>query len=160
MFSGKTILGKRLAHQLAYDFLDTDKYIETECRCTIMEFFQQHGEAAFRLKERQLLERLKDIDHTVIATGGGLPCYGDAMNWIVSHGVSVYLKADVETLYNRFKNAAAQRPLLNGLSDEAVLQKIQTHLTEREIYYNRATITIDSNYDQLDTLVQRLHEIV
>ena len=75
MGSGKTTVGKLLAHTLGFRFVDLDEWIERSEGCSIRELFETKGEAYFRLCEsRALQEQLITDDSVVLATGGGTPC--------------------------------------------------------------------------------------
>ena len=101
MASGKTTLGKRLAGELNYRFLDLDDLIENQTGRKIEKIFEESGEHAFREIERIILsEHLEDQD-TVIATGGGAACYLDNMELMNRHGLTVFLDVPVEILTAR-----------------------------------------------------------
>ncbi|MFN5829806.1 MAG: shikimate kinase, partial [Bacteroidota bacterium] len=79
MGSGKTTVGKKLAAQLNYTFIDLDSYIEKQEGRSISELFNEHGENYFREVEHQCLQTLLKLEKLVIACGGGTPCFYDAM---------------------------------------------------------------------------------
>ena len=70
MGSGKSTIGKKLAHNLKHDFIDLDQYIQEQEGRTIKEIFEQEGEDYFRKLERVYLHRVIDSENTVISTGG------------------------------------------------------------------------------------------
>ena len=72
MGSGKTTIGRKLAKLIEYSFVDTDSEIEDDQGCSVSEIFKYGGEECFREMETRLLEKLKNIDNSVIATGGGI----------------------------------------------------------------------------------------
>ena len=74
--SGKTTLGKQVAHQLGYKFIDLDQRIVEKEGASIPEIFERQGVGQFRLIEREVLHDIVAIeDSYVMATGGGTPCY-------------------------------------------------------------------------------------
>ena len=81
MGSGKTSMGKLLATQLSYDFVDLDAYIETKYHKTVSQIFAEMGESKFREIERKCLRLVGEFEKTIISTGGGSPCYFDNMEY-------------------------------------------------------------------------------
>jgi shikimate kinase len=90
--SGKSTWGKRLASVLNYDFVDLDTMIEKHYCATIDQIFKEKGEDYFRAIEKEVLENTASFNNTIIACGGGTPCYFDNMNWINLHGKVCILK--------------------------------------------------------------------
>src|ERR1700731_760133 len=86
MGSGKTTLGRKLAHRLDYEFIDLDQVLEARAGMTIAEYFTQFGEDAFRKLESQVLKQTPYPANAVVSTGGGLPCFFDNMEWMNVHG--------------------------------------------------------------------------
>lgn len=137
MGSGKTTFGRNLAEKLNYKFIDTDKEIETLVGMSISTIFEKKGEAYFRQLEREYIKQLK-VQNVVIATGGGLPCFYDNMNYLNKIGVTVYLKYSVEELFERLKNETVSRPLLKEKSDTELFEFVEGLLKSRESYYLKA----------------------
>jgi shikimate kinase len=79
---GKSTLGKQLARQLHYSFIDLDKAIEQAEGKSIPDLFEQKGESYFRLVEQRQLKETARKNHIVIAVGGGTPCYYENMEWM------------------------------------------------------------------------------
>jgi shikimate kinase len=152
MGSGKTTVGKKLAAQLNYTFIDLDSYIEQQERRSISELFNEHGENYFREVEYKCLQTLMKLEKLVVACGGGTPCFYDAMQQMNEHGITVYLQMNVLAIFNRLKQGRMQRPLIAGKSDEALRQYIDQKLKEREPLYLKAQIVvpaIDLNISEL-----------
>ena len=145
MGSGKTTVGKKLAAQLNYTFIDLDSYIEQQEGRSISELFNEHGENYFREVEHQCLQTLLKLEKLVIACGGGTPCFYDAMQQMNEHGITVYLQMNVLAIFNRLKQGRMQRPLIAGKSDEALRQYIDEKLKEREPLYLQAQIVVPRN---------------
>ncbi len=145
MGSGKTYLGERLAERLGWPFFDLDRLLEAGEGKTITTIFAEKGEAAFRDLEREYLHTLGNQAPAVVATGGGTPCFFDNMNWMKAHGMTIYLKAPVEMLYERLHRERAGRPLLAGLSDGELRDFIEKKLGEREEWYRRAEMVMTSS---------------
>ncbi|OAB75670.1 shikimate kinase [Cochleicola gelatinilyticus] len=160
MGSGKSSVGKKLATVLKCPFIDLDAYIESQEQKTISQLFQQKGEIYFRKKERKYLEELlKGTAPIVLATGGGTPCYGDAMKYLVTHKDTrtVYLQCDLDTLTNRLFHEKDQRPLISHLNDkEALNDFIRKHLFERSFYYNQAELKVPVKHLNIDEVVEHV----
>ena len=113
MGSGKTTIGKHLAQQLQYRFIDTDGTIETIAKKSIPAIFEESGESSFRQLETQVLDCLSSYTRSVVSTGGGtiqLP-----MNWsYLRNGLVVWLDVDVEILKKRVAQNE-NRPLAGKL---------------------------------------------
>jgi shikimate kinase len=142
MGCGKSSLGKRLASRLDYDFYDIDHGLEEKKGMKVPEIFSTFGEETFRKWESEVLKETANMDNVVIATGGGTPCHFDNMDFILKHGISVYLRMDVASLANRLENSRKIRPLVARLSGKALLEEIENRLTEREPYYMRANCIV------------------
>lgn len=140
MGSGKTTFGKELAAKLNYQFLDTDKELEDLVGMSVNEIFEKKGETYFRRLERQLIEKIV-VQKTVIATGGGMPCFFDNMDYLNRIGVTVYLRYSAEQLFERLKEDEGSRPLLKDKSSEELFDYIVSLLNERESFYLKAQTT-------------------
>lgn len=143
MGCGKTTMGKRLARYLEYDFVDLDKFLEDKAGMTINEFFKTRGETVFREFEKDILQEGSFNDDTVIATGGGLPCFFDNIRWMNENGFTVYLKMPPGGLVKRLKHAT-DRPLISGLNEQELLKFITNKLDEREPFYEKARLVVDA----------------
>jgi shikimate kinase len=154
--SGKSSIGRRLAQRLGLDFSDADAEIEAAANMTIPEIFQSRGEAEFRKGEQKVIIRLLDTGSQVIATGGGAFMNADTRARIKEKGVSIWLKADVETLLKRVKRKS-NRPLLQNPDPEGTLRNL---LAAREATYAEADLTITScevpHEDVVDAIVNML----
>lgn len=139
---GKSTLGKQLANALGYSFLDLDKQIVFLEGRSIQHIFEQEGEDYFREAEQHMLHQTVNSNQTVIATGGGTPCFFDNMEWINKQGTSLYLEANTAFIVSRIRHNKDKRPLLKG-KEEGELETFITHiLAEREPFYSRAHLRI------------------
>ncbi|GAB4279619.1 MAG: shikimate kinase [Marinilabiliales bacterium] len=142
MASGKTTHGKKLAKILNYDFFDTDKCIEQQEQINISEIFQKEGEEYFRKVERKILRQLVDNNNdAVIATGGGTPCFYDNMEFMNQNGLTVFLKLDFKTIYNRLLHSKKIRPLANNILNKHQLHELYNF---RLKFYEQSRIKIDA----------------
>ncbi len=142
MGSGKTAVGRMAAAQLAFEFVDTDALIEAAAGMSIPEIFAREGEPGFREWERKIVRTLAERSRTVIATGGGLPTYGDHLEQLKQHSLVVCLWASPEVLYERVRHHD-HRPLLRT-SDP--LARIRELLARREPYYRQADVLIQTEH--------------
>ncbi len=148
---GKTTIAKQLAKQLNIPFTDTDKAIERKTAKCINTLFQNDGEMHFRNLEKALLHQIKG--NQIIACGGGLPIYNNNMDFINSNGVSIYLKANTNTLVNRLKENKVNRPLINKLSDKDLKDFIEQQLILRNPFYTQAKhIVVVDNKSETEIL--------
>ena len=140
MGAGKSRVGRQLAGQLGLDFVDADAEIEAAAGCTITEIFERFGEDAFRDGERRVMRRLLDGPVRVLATGGGAFIDPATRARVRECGISVWLRADLDTLLARV-GRRSNRPLLaNGDQRE----KLTALIKERYPIYGEADIVIDS----------------
>ena len=144
MGCGKSTLGKKVATKTGYSFIDLDDLICQKINMSISQYFDLHGEAAFREIERETLHSLYGIKNTIVATGGGTPCYDDNMEWMNKNGKTVYLKIPPKALLSRLSQKDIDsRPLLKGKSHEELLAFIESKLEERSPFYKQAKIIYD-----------------
>ncbi len=153
---GKTTIGRRLAARLGRTFVDADAEVEAAAGRTVAEIFADFGEAAFRDGERKVISRLLGEPRPIVlALGGGAFMDPDTRAIIKTRAVSVWLRADVETLFERVMRKPGQRPLLESDDPRAVLERLHA---ERAPVYAQADTTVDSEAASHDTTVQRLVE--
>lgn len=152
MGTGKSSVGRCVAEQLHFEFLDTDELIETRAGKTITEIFAQNGEPAFRELEHQLVEQLALRHRTVISTGGGLPVQPDNLESLKRHALVVCLWASPEKILERVRDQA-HRPLLQNPNP---LEKIQTLLAAREEFYKRADVLVNSEFRSVREVAQQV----
>ena len=156
MGSGKTTVGRKLARALDMEFGDLDDAIEKKQEAQISEIFETMGESAFRAIEREMLRETADRKGSVIATGGGTPCYSDNMEWMNEHGTTIYLQFPAAALVDRLENARGNRPLISGLSKEELLAYTSEKLEERVPFYMRSDHIVDGHNVAVDTLISLL----
>ncbi|MCG8581831.1 MAG: shikimate kinase [Bacteroidales bacterium] len=154
MGSGKSTLGRRLKTELGWDFIDLDDYFEMRFNTTIKQFFAEYGEDAFRKAERKMVSEVAAKEKTIIATGGGAPCYFDNMQLMNEFGLTIYIKLSVETLAGRLSSPKQVRPLIAGKSGEELKTYISQKLAEREPFYNKAQVIADADVLGVDGFVR------
>ncbi|HNW56419.1 MAG TPA: shikimate kinase [Bacteroidales bacterium] len=156
MGSGKSTAGEKLSSLLGWPFIDLDKAIEEHCRMPIPDIFSKYGELYFRTVETEVLKSIKPHTSTVISAGGGTPCHGDNMEYMLKNGLTVYLKMTPEQLKNRLLNSTDVRPLIKDLSNEELLGFIVGKLSSREKWYEQSKIIIEAK----DLNIHFLHSII
>ena len=140
MGAGKSSVGKKLSEEISVPFVDSDDEIELAAGMSVSEIFEQFGEAYFRAGEERVIKRLLSSHPRIIATGGGAFMSRTLRSLIKLHGVSVWLKADFETLWDRIQGKR-NRPLLEVKDPKSVLNKL---LKERDQFYQEADISVHS----------------
>jgi len=146
---GKSTIGRRLAARLQLPFVDADMEIEAAAGMSIPDIFETHGEPHFRDGEARVIARLLEGGPAVLATGGGAFMREDTRSRIGSKAVSIWLKADADTIMRRVKRRV-DRPLLQT-ADPA--QTVGRLIEEREPFYGRADLTIWSREVPHDKIV-------
>jgi len=141
MASGKTSVGRRLAHRLGYAFLDTDHFIESKIGCTIPEIFSIQGEAYFRDLETRLASRLHKLENTVISTGGGMIITPGNQERLQAAGVIVFLKARKQDIIERLKRDS-RRP--KAREDGDLETTVANLMTARLPVYEQADIILET----------------
>lgn len=154
MGAGKSSVGRRLAQKLDMPFVDADREIENAAGCTIPEFFERFGEEEFRRGERRVIQRILDGPPVVLATGGGAFMAEDTRAAIAAHAVSLWLKADLDVLFERVSRRQG-RPLLANKDPRAVLEKL---MGERYPVYALADIEVESRPGPIEVTVERAYE--
>ena len=152
MGAGKSTIGRRLAHALGLQFIDSDQEIVEAAGCSISDIFEIYGEAIFRDVEQRVLLRLVGGEPCVIATGGGAFMNPAIRVAIKEKAISIWLKAELNVLVERVSRRDT-RPLLKAGDKGAILQKL---MDDRYPLYGEADITIDSNAGLHDMVVERV----
>ena len=151
MGSGKTTVGRRLAHALNQVFFDTDHEIINKTGVTIDHIFDIEGEEGFRERESKILENLCQMSNIILATGGGIVILPRNRKILKNSGLVVYLSSSVNQLLKRTAKSKT-RPLLENSSDR---RKTITELLEaRDVYYREVASFV------VDTTGKKLHEVI
>jgi shikimate kinase len=140
MGCGKSTIANKLSGMVQIPYVDLDEYIEKKAKQTIKQIFETHGEIYFRKLEHTLfIELLNTPDKMIIGLGGGTPCYANNHELLNGEGVtSIYLKASIDTLFNRLVANKSKRPLIADKSEGEMKEFIAKHLFDRSFYYNHA----------------------
>lgn len=155
MGAGKSSIGKRLAKALNLPFVDSDEEIVKAAGCTIPTIFEIYGEPKFRDLERRVLQRLlTEGSCSVIATGGGAFMNDETRALIKEKGVSLWLKADLDVLYERVSRKN-NRPLLEKGDKREILAKL---MADREPFYSQADAAVNSDMGAHENVLSRVLE--
>ncbi|WP_339633921.1 shikimate kinase [uncultured Sneathiella sp.] len=152
MGAGKSSIGRRLANQLGLPFKDADAEIEAASNLTVSEFFDLHGEAAFREGERKVIARLLKEPRHVLATGGGAFMDKKTRSLIKKKGCSIWLRAELDVIYKRCMKRN-NRPLLKTGNPKNTLKML---MEERYPIYADADITVDSGDGPHEIVVDKI----
>lgn len=153
MGSGKSTMGRRLASYLKWSFVDLDEKIENSDGMSIPDIFSRKGESFFRESESKALRELQSESNIVISTGGGTPCFGNNMEFMLESGLTIYLKMTPSSLKRRLVRSSEGRPLLKDIDRRDLEGFIASKLAEREKWYSRAEIIADVSNTGLSYLL-------
>ena len=156
MGTGKTCVGRILADSLDWPFCDVDSEVEQAVGMSIAAYFAQAGEAAFRDREQEAVERICQRTGQVIATGGGVVLRQQNIDRLKATGVVVCLAASEQEIVARTA-ADAGRPLLNRPDR---LQVIRDLLAERMPQYRQADIWLDTDGKSATETAAELQQIL
>ena len=141
MGAGKTAIGRRVASRLGLPFADADQEIELAAGCSVQDIFAAYGEPAFRDVERKVIARVLDGPIQVLATGGGAYMDPSTRAAIAQRGISLWLRADLETLLARTARRN-NRPLLKNGDPRSILADL---IERRYPVYAEADLVVDSS---------------
>lgn len=140
MGAGKSAIGRIVAQQLGLPFIDTDTEIERVSRMSISELFAAYGEEEFRALETRVIKRLLRTGPRVVSTGGGAFINEKTRKQIERGGLSVWLSAELDVLWERV-NKRDHRPLLKTENPKQTLKDL---MDKRYPIYGLADITVQS----------------
>src|ERR1044071_5422938 len=152
MGTGKTSIGRLVADQLHFDYLDTDEMIQSATGKTIADIFSREGEAAFRALEEKIVKEISTRTKTVISTGGGLPVNPKNLAGLKSHALVVCLWASPEKIWERVKNQS-HRPLLH---DPEPQKKMRELLAARKPFYKKADGLLNTELRSMREVAQQV----
>lgn len=158
MGSGKTSVGKRLAKKLNLPFVDGDQEIEKAAGLSLVDVLKCFGEEEYRAGEMRVMKRLLQGTPCVLASGGGSFVAEQTRALAKNHAVTVWLKADVDVLYNR-TTGRKHRPFLEG-NDSHLKNKLEKYICEEYPYYSEADIVVETKEEQVDNTVNRVIDAI
>ena len=152
MGAGKSTIGRRLAKQIGWRFVDSDEEIEAAAGCSIADIFTIHGESIFRDLEQRVIARLLSEEPMVLATGGGAWIQPGVRQIIKDQATSVWLRADLDVLADRVSKRN-HRPLLETGDKREILERL---MQDRYPIYQLADMVVDSSHGPHETVVERV----
>jgi len=154
MGSGKSAVGRHLARLFRLSFHDSDADIEAKTGVDVAFIFEKEGEAGFRLRERESIDRLTRLEGVVIATGGGAVIHPENRRALAERGVVVYLETSVDQQLERTRHGK-HRPLLNDTDPKMKLGELmrQRALLYREI----ADLTVSTDGRRVQLVAEEIY---
>ena len=155
MGSGKTAVGRHLARLFHLTFYDSDADIEAKTGVDIAFIFEKEGEAGFRVRERESIERLTQLESIVLATGGGAVIEAENRRMLAERGIVVYLETSVDQQLERTRHAR-HRPLLNDTDPEEKLKELM--LRRAALYAEIANVTVSTDGRKVQLVAEEVHQ--
>ena len=156
MGSGKSAIGKILAHRLDYKFIDVDKVIEIDAGKTIKKIFEEDGEEYFRDLEERITTNILKHKETIVSLGGGAIINNKIRSSIKKNSYNVYLNVNVDILTKRLQNSKT-RPLIYKKNLKKELIKL---MGIREKFYLKADLVIKNEKNISDTAENIIKKII
>lgn len=153
MGSGKSAIGRALSALLGYEFIDLDEEIVAATGQPINALFDKFGEGHFREIEHQTLVSYSLVNSTVIATGGGAPCFHDNLKIMEAAGDTIFLDVPFDVAFSRI--SGSDRPLVKqGQEDLELLYK------ERLEVYRMAAIEVDAGSGTAQEIAEKIVRVL
>jgi 3-dehydroquinate synthase len=151
-FTGKSVVGERVARKLGWEFIDSDHTIASITGKTIPQIFAEDGEARFRELERDVITKACKGKQRVIVTGGGAIIDQNIRDLLLHSGVVICLEAQPQTIYKRLLESTqiedtVPRPLLNAADPLAHIIQLKA---ARQAYYAVADWAVYNDTLSLD----------
>lgn len=158
MCSGKSTIGRILAKEIGFEFIDTDQWISQKMNLTVGEIFEAKGEDYFRKLETKTVKYFSEnLNNTVLSTGGGLSIREENIPYLKEIGTVVYLKVSKDTVLERL-NPNIDRPLLAVDNKEEIIENL---LARRNPLYEKvADVTIDTNNKTIIAIVDEIRKLL
>ena len=148
MGSGKSLIGKKFAKIIDFNFLDTDSFIEKKTGKSINQIFNESGEIFFRELEENYISKILNKKNYVLSLGGGVMNNLNLRNIIKKNSYNIYLEVELSILSKRLESSK-NRPLINNINIKKKLNKL---IKERENFYKEADLTIKNDKKISDTI--------
>lgn len=153
MGAGKTSIGRRLSKRLGIPFYDSDQEVEVAAGCPLKDIYEVYGEEAFRSGEYRVINRLLGQEVHVLATGGGSFSDEQTRTMIKEKSITVWLKADIETLLARVSRRSDRPMLENAANHRPILEQL---IEERYPLYGEANVIVETFDEPTNITVDRV----
>ncbi len=150
--AGKSVIGKELAKELCYRFIDTDELIETQFSLKLQEIIDQWGEERFLEIEEQTILKLDKLDRSVISPGGSVIYSEKTMTFLKQHSVVIFLDAPLENIEKRIPNLSTRGII--GLKKKNLTGLFYERLSLYKKYADQ-TIEMSDNFS-VDTVIKEI----
>ena len=157
MGCGKTSMGKLIAQELRFDFIDTDVEIEKKFNLSIKDIFANYGEKHFRKVEFDIFKLFKNRNDILISSGGGSFCQNNTYKLIKKRFLSVWLDVNEETILKRVKRNQNKRPLIKGLNEIDLKNTINDLMFKRKDCYSKADLRIQLQDLKMDKTFKKIY---
>jgi shikimate kinase len=154
MGSGKSAVGRHLARLLRFSFHDSDADIEARTGVDIAFIFEKEGEAGFRQREQESIERLTALDRVVVATGGGAVILAENRRLLADRGTVVYLETSIAQQMERTRHGR-HRPLLNDTDPKLKLGELMHQ--RAALYAEIADLTVSTDGRRVQLVAEEIH---
>jgi XRE family transcriptional regulator, aerobic/anaerobic benzoate catabolism transcriptional regulator len=156
--AGKSTLGRMLAEDLGFPFVELSREIEKFAGCSINEIQALYGQTAYRRYERRAMEEAIQIyPEAVIATPGGLVSDAATFNLLLAHCTTVWLQAEPEDHMARVRAQGDLRPMAGN---SEAMQDLKGILAGRAAFYSKAELTLNTSAAPLATTFAQLRALV
>lgn len=156
--AGKSTLGRRLAEELDFPFVELSREIEKFAGCSVGEIQALYGQNAYRRYERRALEEAIQIyPEAVIATPGGIVSDPATFNLLLAHCTTIWLRADPE---HHMKRVAAQGDLRPMAASREAMEDLKGILAGRAAFYSKAEFSLDTSAQPLEPTYALLRSLV
>jgi shikimate kinase len=155
MGSGKTAVGRHLARLFRFSFHDSDADIEAKTGVDIPFIFEKEGEAGFRIRERESIDRLTRLESIVLATGGGAVIDPANRIALAERGIVIYLATSVDQQIERTRHGR-HRPLLQDADPEQKLNELMTR--RAALYAEIADLTVKTDGRRVQLVAEEIHQ--
>ena len=131
---------------------------EEKYKISVCDFFNKYYEPLYRKLESEVLKETESLNNTVISTVGGTACYFDNMDWMNQHGLTVFLRISPQAAVDRVIHSRHKRPLVEGKTEEELIEFVNEHYASRLPFYEKSRITVKAEDFDLDGLMQLIEQ--
>jgi shikimate kinase len=147
--SGKSTSGKRFAKSMGWGYADLDKLVMIRAQKPISALFEEDGEQKFRELEQFTLHETAESTRLVVGCGGGTAAWFNNIDWMLAHGMVIWLNIPEHELLKRLQRSKTARPLFPTREPNDLLQRMRTLYAARKPFFERASLTVSSEMELL-----------